>query len=80
MVYIDLNMVRAGVVSHPSEYKNSGYNKIQNPPKRYNIINKRMLMGYFSMRDENSFRKEHRNWITVELKTCRLGRNENRSI
>ncbi len=26
MVYIDLNMVRAGVVKHPGEYKHCGYN------------------------------------------------------
>ena len=74
MVYIDLNMVRAGAVSHPSEYKNSGYNEIQYPPKRYSIINQKML-GYFSMRDKNSFRKEHRNWISVELKNNALSRN-----
>jgi putative transposase len=32
MIYIDLNMVRAGVVKHPSEWKESGYNEIMNPP------------------------------------------------
>ena len=31
MVYIDLNMVRAGIVTHPSEWPFSGYNEIQNP-------------------------------------------------
>ena len=29
MIYIDLNMVRAGVVDHPSEYEFCGYNEIQ---------------------------------------------------
>jgi hypothetical protein len=32
-VYIDLNMVRAGVVSHPGEWKDSGFREIQKPPK-----------------------------------------------
>ena len=77
MAYIDLNMVRAGVVSHPSEYWSSGYNEIQNPPKRYSIINMKMLMDYFSMRDENRFREEYSNWITVELKNNVLTRNQN---
>ena len=31
MVYIDTNMVRAGVVSHPSEWPFSGYNEIREP-------------------------------------------------
>ncbi len=76
MVYIDLNMVRAGVVSHPSEYRSSGYNEIQNPPKRYGIINRGVLLDYFSMRDENRFREEYSNWITFELKNNALVRNQ----
>jgi REP element-mobilizing transposase RayT len=31
-VYIDLNMVRAGVVDHPVKWVNSGYHEIQQPP------------------------------------------------
>jgi len=38
LIYIDLNMVRAGVVSHPSEWSVCGYNDIQKPPLRYRII------------------------------------------
>ena len=67
MVYIGLNMVRAGAVSHPSEYKNSGYNEIQNPRKRYGIINRKKLLDYFFIQNENRFREEHSNWITKEL-------------
>ncbi len=31
LVYIDLNMVRNGVVAHPSAWPHSGYNEIQQP-------------------------------------------------
>ena len=31
LVYIDLNMVRAGIVEHPSEWLFCGYNEIQKP-------------------------------------------------
>jgi len=31
MLYIDMNMVRAGVVAHPKEWIFSGYQEIQNP-------------------------------------------------
>ena len=38
LIYIDLNMVRTGVVSHPSEWAQSGYNEIQNQKQRYDKI------------------------------------------
>ena len=38
LVYIDLNMVRSGVVSHPSEWTCGGYNEIQNPRNRYEVV------------------------------------------
>ena len=75
MVYIDLNMVRAGVVLHPSEYSGCGYNEIQNPPERYLIINRKMLLEFFSIEDENCFRQEHHNWVTIELKNNVSTRN-----
>ena len=68
LVYIDLNMVRAGVVKHPSEYGVSGYNELQNPPKRYSIINRAALMEFFSIKEEERLRNEHRAWIETELK------------
>jgi putative transposase len=38
MTYIDLNMVRAGVVTHPSHWRECGYREIQRQPQRYRII------------------------------------------
>lgn len=38
IVYIDLDMVRAGVVSHPAEWVFCGYNEIQNPRKKNVLI------------------------------------------
>src|SRR4030043_2134088 len=38
LVYMDLNMVRAGVGTHPSEWAFSGYNEIQAPRERYALI------------------------------------------
>ena len=37
LVYIDLNMIRAGIVRHPSEWQFCGYNEIQEL-KRKNIL------------------------------------------
>jgi putative transposase len=38
MTYIDLNMVRAGVVAHPGEWRESGFGEIQRLPQRYRIV------------------------------------------
>lgn len=43
LVYIDLNMVRAGAVSHPGHWADSGYCELMMPPKRYAIIDFREL-------------------------------------
>ena len=41
--YIDLNMVRAGVVNHPRYWAEAGYHEIQQPPARYRIIDREAL-------------------------------------
>ncbi len=61
LVYIDLNMVRAGVVHHPSDYSVAGYNEIQDSPKRYRIIDIPKLQALFALADKAFFREEYRN-------------------
>jgi putative transposase len=39
IVYIDLNMVRAGIVDHPSQWPFCGYNEIQAPRRKNVLIN-----------------------------------------
>jgi putative transposase len=68
LVYIDLNMVRAGVVQHPSEYSISGYNEIQNPPERYSILNRKAQQDHLAIHKERRFRLTHREWVESELK------------
>jgi len=63
LAYIDLNMVRAGVVNHPKIWSFSGYNEIQNSPSRYRTIdvnNLVRLMGYTELRD---FQLAHKRWF-----------------
>ena len=47
MVYIDTNMVRAGVVEEPGQWPFCGYSEIQNPKQRYRIIDYDKLMELF---------------------------------
>lgn len=50
LIYVDLNMVRAGVVKHPVEWEMSGYNEIQNPPDRYGVIERQALQQLCGLR------------------------------
>lgn len=63
IVYIDLNMVWAGVVSHSSECRLRGVSEIPNPAKRYVVINRKALLDLFSIDNQERFRQERRYWV-----------------
>jgi hypothetical protein len=67
MVYIDLNMVRAGVVGHPSEWPFCGYNEIRNPPQRYALIDRQRLMALFGISDTEKFSEVYKGWVEKVL-------------
>jgi len=67
LVYIDMNMVRAGIVAHPEDWLHSGYHEIQNPPKRYSIIDIHELMSLGGFSKPESLQKAHHEWIATEL-------------
>jgi putative transposase len=67
LVYIDLNMVRAGVVKHPGEWKHSGYGQIQNPPNRYTLIDLRELTALCGFAHPAAFQTAHHEWIEQAL-------------
>ena len=69
IVYIDLNMVRAGVVKHPSNWEFSGYGEIQQPRQRYALINRRRLMQLLSIQTVEELKDSHSGWIEEALKT-----------
>jgi putative transposase len=76
LVYIDLNMVRAGVVSHPSEWALSGYREIQSPPERYRVIDQQALLGVLEMRTLEELGRSHRLWGEEALRSGRAERGE----
>ncbi len=45
LFYIDLNMVRAGAVEHPGEWRCCGYHELSGLRQRYRIVNKEQLLG-----------------------------------
>ena len=68
LVYIDLNMVRAGVVSHPSQWAICGYNEIQRPKERYGIIDFPCLMNLLNINGFENLKESHYNWVAEGLK------------
>ncbi|MFO7558458.1 MAG: transposase [Desulfobacterales bacterium] len=68
IVYMDLNMVRAGVVRHPGEWEHGGFAEIQNPPKRYGLIDFKSLIHLIEIKDYGSLKSLHRKWIDDALK------------
>jgi len=67
LVYMDLNMVRAGVVQHPREWPHGGYNEIQTPPQRYAIIDRESLKELLAFRSAADFAAAHRDWVEEAL-------------
>jgi putative transposase len=54
MIYIATNMVRAGVVQHPREWKHCGYQEHIGHKKRFTLIDKKHLLQILQL-DEISF-------------------------
>jgi putative transposase len=74
IVYIDLNMVRAGVVTHPEEWVHSGYNEIQKPRQRYALIAFKRLLRLLQFETHDELKQLHRKWIEAEMKKSKLVR------
>jgi putative transposase len=67
IVYIDLNMVRAGVVTHPSEWAFCGYNEIQKPRKKNVLIDHQKLSKLTGFASYDAFRMAHRDLVNDSL-------------
>jgi putative transposase len=69
LVYIDLNMVRAGVVGHPRDWEVSGYREIQSPPLRYRVIDRVALAEVLGVSRPEALSRLHRGWVDVALQS-----------
>ena len=72
LVYIDLNMVRAGLEFHPVEWTVSGFHDIQSPPERYRVIDYTALYQLLGMEDAAALKYQHRNWVETMLRQGKL--------
>lgn len=67
LVYIDLNMVRAGAVKHSADWAHGGYREIQNPPERYTLIDLADLSASCGFTNIMDFQQAHRQWVEEAL-------------
>ena len=74
LVYIDMNMVRAGVAKHPHDWATCGYHEIQNPRDRYGLIDHDSLAKLLRFQSVSELQKQHRQWIDEALHENALAR------
>ena len=67
LIYLDMNMVRAGVVEHPSEWSFSGYNEIQAPRQRYALIDYEGLKELLNFGTMDELADAYRGWVDEAL-------------
>jgi putative transposase len=60
-------MVRAGVVQHPSGWETCGFHEIQEPPRRYRIIDREALAEALGLASSGELAAMHRHWIEERL-------------
>lgn len=75
MKYIDLNMVRAGVVNHPVEWRWSGYHELVGLRQRYRLLDLDRVLELFTQSHPRSFARSYEAAVAQELRDRRLSRN-----
>lgn len=72
LTYIDLNMVRTGVVSHPGDWSESGYSDLLSMRQRYAVLDTPALMELLNIDDYAQLVMQREAWIDQAL-TAGLG-------
>ncbi len=67
IVYIDLNMVRAGIVDHPSQWPFCGYNEIQEPRRKNVLINYEKLRELAGAESYDLLKRYRQGWVEKYL-------------
>jgi REP element-mobilizing transposase RayT len=67
MTYIDMNMVRAGVVNHPGEWPHCGYWEIQSEKQRYKILDYDRLIELLNIASKDELTANSRERVEESL-------------
>lgn len=74
MVYINMNMVRAGMVDHPIKWEESGYYEIEYPKQRYSIIDYKALQGILGLESIDQLQRLQSEWVQEAIRKDSLKR------
>lgn len=75
MKYIDLNMVRAGVVAHPAQWQWCGYSELVGCRERYRLLDLARVFEFCSYPDSRSFAQAYEIAIAQAIADRELCRN-----
>lgn len=67
LVYIDLNMVRAGAVTDPERWECSGYHELMHPRARGGRLDFPALMGLLKIDSVRALQAARRSWVEQKL-------------
>lgn len=67
LVYIDLNMVRAGVVKHPRDWEWTAYQELAGLRERYRVLDLPVLLEQLGARSVSAFRENYQHCIEEAL-------------
>ena len=65
LLYVDMNMVRVGVVRHPRDWRFGGCNELSGSRKRYRVIDRSTLLRCLAFPDDAAFYEWHDRAITA---------------
>jgi len=74
MKYIDLNMVRAGAVTHPSEWEWCGYRELVGDRKRYRLLDQTEMLKRYGNPSLEQFRENYCHVISQAIEKRQLDR------
>ncbi len=75
MLYIDTNMVRAGVVKHPKDWEHSGYHEVIKPNMKNKLLDRKKLADRLEV-DVEDLPKQYSAWLKEALRKGNLSRDE----
>lgn len=76
LTYIDINMVRAGIVGHPREWPYCGYDELMRPHVRRTgqLVDTGLLMELVGAKDIRALQTMRSEWIELAIRKGRLQR------
>ena len=74
ITYIDLNMVRAGVVTKPKDWAESGFAELNGQRQRYQLTDTPPLLGFLWIKNIYELREKRISWVEEQLKADQMQR------